>query len=128
MGVPNAGDLCQEMNKIMYQRLMVIKMKHTGCVVTLFFLLLVFRIPPQVKTIKSLFSSAHISLVFSDAITCAFTFINACALRRPVRGGGGPNMLTYLVWPDQILTRTKYFVTVLLRPGGGTPKAWRGYS
>ena len=36
-GVPNAGDLCQEMDKIIYQRLMVIKVKHTGCAVTLFF-------------------------------------------------------------------------------------------
>ena len=27
---------------------------------------------------------------------CAFTFINARALRRTVCGGGGPNMLTFI--------------------------------
>ena len=94
-GLPNAGDLCQEMDKIMYQRLMVIKVKHTGCVVTLYFVVGIQN--------RSLFSSAHISLVFSDAIACAFTFLNACALRRTVRGRGGPNFD-----PDQIFRDRPY--------------------
>ena len=74
-GVPNAGDPCQEMDKVMYQRLMVIKVKHTGCVVTLFFVVGIQNTPSS----KDDQVFVYISLVFSDANTCAFTFINACA-------------------------------------------------
>ena len=72
------------------------------------------RIPPikQVKT--CLFDlRTHLSSS-SDAVTRAFTLLNTCASSRTVCGGGGPNMLAYFVRPDQILTRTVYFVTALI--------------
>ena len=67
----------------------------------------VARLPPinQVKnafsTRSNSFPSAHISLAVSDAVTRAFTLINACASCRTVCGGADP----YFVRPDQIWTR-----------------------
>ena len=63
-GVPNAGDLCQGMDKIMYQRLMVIKVKHTGCVVTLFFVVGIQNTPSSKNDQVFVFICTHLSSIF----------------------------------------------------------------